>query len=101
MVKARNTSLSKIIFFAVLLAALQILAISHGAAHGDVNHSHDGTPCVFPLSSDSSQNVSAESEIRIIGFAVIRQGLRQQTLSPGLHSGHANGIRAPPDTFPI
>ena len=42
MLKARAASVTQIILFAAIFAALQIVAVSHNTAHGDIGHTHDG-----------------------------------------------------------
>ncbi len=99
MVKAKTTSLSQIIIFVVVLTELQIMAVSHSAAHGDVNHSHDGISCVFQLTSDTTPSFTADSLDHAIDIDVLRQVLRHQNLVSNQHNRCANSIRAPP-TFP-
>ncbi|MBK19252.1 MAG: hypothetical protein CMM52_10510 [Rhodospirillaceae bacterium] len=96
MLKAKPASVSQIVLFAAIIAALQIFALSHSAAHGDIDHSHDGVPCVFQTSSDSGQDVPARLGPRANGTVLPVRFLRQNTQQVIPESGVADGIRDPP-----
>jgi hypothetical protein len=96
MLKARAASVTQNILFAAIFAALQIVAVSHNTAHGDVGHAHEGTPCIFQIASDAAQDTTTArdgrpsyvvSPIRYTPLTTFRRDLRVDG---------ANSIRGPP-----
>ena len=58
----RDASVTQVIFFAAVFVALQIVAVNHNTAYGDVGHTHDDTSCVFQITSDSAQDTTTASD---------------------------------------
>lgn len=96
MLKARAASVTQIILFAAIFAALQIVAVSHNTAHGDIGHTHDGTSCIFQITSDSAQDTTTpagENHSEVV-FSI--RYVRPQTLRSDQRDKSTNCIRGPP-----
>jgi len=96
MLKARAASVTQIILFAAIFAALQIVAVSHNTAYGDIGHTHDGTSCIFQITSDSAQDTTTTAGDGHSEIVFQIRYTRPQTLPPGLRNKSANRIRGPP-----
>ncbi|MGB0574949.1 MAG: hypothetical protein ACPGPC_02165 [Alphaproteobacteria bacterium] len=96
MLKARAASVPQIILFAPIFIALQFVAVSHNTAYGDIGHTHDGTSCIFQITSDSAQDKTAgagDSSSEVV-FQI--RYADSKTFSPSLRLKSANSIRGPP-----
>ena len=96
MLKARAASVPQIILFAAIFIALQFVAVSHNTAYGDIGHTHDGTSCIFQITSDSSQDTTTRASV---GHSEIVFSIRY--VDPETHprrqrNKSANCIRGPP-----
>jgi hypothetical protein len=96
MLKARAASVKQIILFAAIFAALQIVAVSHNTAYGDVGHTHDGTSCIFQITSDSAQDTKTTTGDNHSEIVFSIRYVHPQTLPSDQRSKSANCIRGPP-----
>jgi hypothetical protein len=98
MLKARAASVTQIFLFAVIFAALQIVAVSHNTAYGDIGHTHDGTSCIFPVTSDSAQDTTTTAGNSLSETVFPIRYTHPQILPPDLRKKSANRIRGPPSS---
>jgi len=96
MLKAKESSVPQVILFAAIFVALQFVAVSHNTAYGDIGHSHDGTSCIFQITSDCAQDTTtrAGNSHSEIVFPIRYVG--PKTLPSDQRNKFANCIRGPP-----
>jgi hypothetical protein len=101
MLKARAASVTQIILFAAIFAALQIVAVNHNTVYGDVGHTHDDTSCVFQITSDSAQDTTTASGNNPSDVVFPIHYVRLKLFRRFQPDDYANSIRAPPPISPI
>lgn len=88
------------ILIAWVFLCMQLVAITHAAAHGEATHSHNGTPCLIQILTDSPNQgatiVCAVAPPTVNAAPAFPDNLVFASLS----SQNAHPIRAPPDFSP-
>jgi len=94
--KARADSVTQITLFAAIFIALQIVAVSHNTAYGDLGHTHDGTACVFQVTSDAPQDTTTARDDRPSDVVFPIRYAPLKTFRRDPRDDWANSIRGPP-----
>ncbi|NKB19203.1 MAG: hypothetical protein GKS01_01545 [Alphaproteobacteria bacterium] len=100
MLKTSSSSVRQIILLAVIFAAMQIMALTHNVAHGDIHHSHDGSPCVFQITSDFANDIATRDDLNVSETLHPVRYISRQTTPTTQRGICANTIRAPPPITP-